>query len=315
MIHNSDFLRILQSPDLMKDIVLVDLNWVLYKSFFVFPPETFQTSEGKPNGHLFGLVKLLQTLTKLGFLVFLCEDGKCDFRKQLNEHYKEGRTSQGFYKDYNLIHALVNDMKNVYCLSNISMEADDVIFSASMQVPDNTYCYIHSADNDLYQCLIRPNIKISKSITMSKIDMIDKDSTEYTNKYPVEPLKLPFYRALKGDSSDNLLPPVPRIPKSLVVRLCDYFNDNTINASLDNFVIEKPSEQKWIDLLKENIEGFRTNYNMMKLNVIDFSVVPKQNFKYKSFEVASKLGLYQFANFLNPPEIVRLGLDEVFESE
>lgn len=293
--YNTDFINIVSGA--MKDIVLVDLSWVLYRSYFVFPQDKFVAPNGHPNGHLFGLVKLLQTLDRMGFLVFLCEDGKCEFRKNLNEHYKEGRESKGFYKDYELIHNLISDLPNTYCLSNTTMEADDIIYSAAMLIPETEYGYIHSADNDLYQCLKRNNIKIAKSFSMNSIDFFDSNSEQYQKKYPVSPYLLPIYRALKGDSSDKLPPPVSRLPKKIIVRLCDFFNENSINANLDDFIIEKDSEKKWIDLLKENLDAFKLNYEMMKLNKIDFNVVHK-DFSVKSADVAEEYGLYQFANYL-----------------
>lgn len=294
---NTDFVRLCKEK--MKDIVLVDLSWVLYRSYFSFPQGKFVAPNGHPNGHLFGLVKLIQTLDRMGFLVFLCEDGKCEYRKNLNEHYKEGRTSQGFYKDYDLIHSLVNDLDNVYCLSNKEMEADDIIYSASMLVDDNTYCYIHSADNDLYQCLKRPNVRISKSIKYGDISSITSTSPEYTDKYPVPPRLLPMYRALRGDSSDNLPPPVPRLPKKLIVRLCDFFDkdEDSIYAAFNKFVFEKESERRWINLLKENFGSFTLNYKMMKLDVIDFDIVHKVD-KGNSSSIAQEYGLYQYSNYL-----------------
>lgn len=287
----------------MKDVVLVDLNWVLYRSFFVFPSDKFIAPNGHPNGHLYGLAKTLQTLDKMGFLVFLCEDGKCDYRKQLDEHYKEGRTSQGFYKDYDLIHSLINDLKNTYCLSNTSMEADDIIYSASQQVPDNTYCYIHSADNDLYQCLKKPNVKITKSIKYGDLNAFNSYSPEYLDKYPVPPSQLPIFRALKGDSSDNLPAPVSRFPTKLAVRLCEHLSKE---PNLDTFQIEKESERKWIDSLKDNIEKFKLNYKMMKLDTIDFNIIPKTE-KGNSSKIAQEYGLFQYANYLGfKPDNVEL---------
>ena len=47
--------------------VFVDLSNVAYRSAFVFTPDKFKTSQGIPNGHLFGVCQNIKTLLNLNF--------------------------------------------------------------------------------------------------------------------------------------------------------------------------------------------------------------------------------------------------------
>ena len=73
--------------------VFIDLSNIAYRSIFVFTPDKFKTSQGIPNGHLFGVCQILKTLLTLKYEVYLCRDLQSDFRKRLNENYKANRES------------------------------------------------------------------------------------------------------------------------------------------------------------------------------------------------------------------------------
>lgn len=291
----TQFLEIIKNG---KNNVFVDISWVMYRSFYVFTPDKFKTSQGIPNGHLFGLVQLLKTLVKLDCNVFLCEEGKYNFRKMLSEDYKANRQPSEnhteFWKDYPKIHQLISDLDNVYCLYNENYESDDILFSAAKVCSINgVKALIHTADKDLYQALDE-NISILKKVTFHSSEILNENSEEYKEKFPVEPIKLPFYRAFKGDPSDNLEPPVKRLPKDLVLDLTDYLY---INNSMTDYKIKKKSHEKWIKELINNWNKYISNFNLMKLNIIPFLIVhkcPKGSYK----EVCDYYELNQFKDFI-----------------
>lgn len=281
-----------------KPNVVVDISWVMYRSYYVFSPDKFKTTQGIPNGHFFGLVQLLRTLTKLGYNVFLCEEGKYNFRKDLSESYKSNRqpseNQTEFWRDYPKIHDLISDLDNVYCLYNENYESDDIMYSAAKICSNNGIkCLIHTADKDLFQSLDE-NISILKKVTLKSLDTLNQTSDDYINKFPVEPIKLPYYRAFKGDSSDNLESPVKRLPKDLIIDLVDYLYENN---SLTNYTVKKKSHEKWIKQLIENWNLYLTNYKLMKLNIIPFEILeksPKGSYK----EICDKYELNQFKDFI-----------------
>lgn len=282
-----------------KHNVFVDISWVMYRSYYVFSPDKFKTSQGIPNGHLFGLVQLLKTLIKLDCNIFLCEEGKYNFRKTLSEGYKANRqpseNQTEFWKDYPKIHSLISDLDNVYCLYNENYESDDLLFSAAKICSNNGIkCLIHTADKDLYQALDE-NISILKKVTLHSSEIIDKDSDEYKDKFPVEPEKLPYYRAFKGDPSDNLEQPVKRLPKDLILDLVDYLYEHN---TLKGYIPKKKFHTKWMLQLVENWNDYLTNYKLMKLNIIPFLIVQK-NKKGSYKEVCDYYELNQFKDFVD----------------
>lgn len=281
-----------------KTNVFVDISWVMYRSYYVFSPDKFKTSQGIPNGHLFGLVQLLRTLVKLDCNIFLCEEGKYNFRKSLSEDYKANRqpseNQTEFWKDYPKIHKLISDLDDVYCLYNENYESDDILFSAAKICSMNGIkALIHTVDKDLYQALDE-NISILKKVTLHSSEILDKDSDEYKEKFPVEPNKLPYYRAFKGDPSDNLEQPVKRLPKDLTLDLVDYLYKNN---SLKGYIPKKKSHEKWIKQLIENWDSYISNYKLMKLNIVQFLIVQK-NIKGSYEEVCDYYELNQFKDFV-----------------
>lgn len=281
-----------------KPNIALDISWILYKSFYVFPGDRFKTSQGIPNGYLFGLIQCIRTLTKLNYNIFICEEGKFNFRKQLSEDYKATRqpseNNTEFWRDYPKIEALMSDLDNVYIIKNNLYESDDIMYTIAKTCSSNNIdCLIHTADKDLYQALDN-HISIAKKITLKNIDIITQDSDEYTSKFPVEPSKLPIYRAFKGDSSDNLEPPVKRLPKDLLLDIVDYIYDFD---DLSGYKIKKPSHKKWIKQIIDNWSIFINNYKLMKLSPINLYFVDKpQKGSYKY--ICDKYELSQFKNFI-----------------
>lgn len=292
-----EFFKILNSTE--RTPVFVDLNWVLYKSYHVFTPDKFKSRQGLPNGHLFGLVQLLKTLDKLGYETFLCEDSNCVWRRELNSEYKATRNPSengtSFWKDYPKIRELISDLPHTHALISDGNEADDVMFSAAKVCSRlGIKCFIHSADKDLLQS-IDDNISILKKVTMKESEIITAESEYYKETFPVEPSKLPIYRAFKGDASDNLEPPVKRFPKDLTLDLVEYLAEN---GAIANYPIKKESHKKWIAQLCENWDSYLKNYTLMKIKEIEFRVEPKE--PRGSFnKICNDYDLFQFKNYVN----------------
>lgn len=278
--------------------IFVDLNNLLYRYFYVFKPEFFKSHLNIPNGHLFGLSQQLRTMDKLGYEIFLCEDSSHSWRKNLCENYKLNRadleTHQDFWKDFGKIRDLISDLDSAHTLYADGFEADDLMYSGakicSFLGRDSL---IFTADKDLMQSLDE-HITIVKKITLNGNEYIKFPSDEYYSKFPVEPNKLPLYRAFKGDPSDNLKAPVPRLPKDLLLDLVDYIS---INSNLKDYKIQKNTHTKWIKQIVENWDSFINNYRIMKLSVIDFDIVdksPKGSYK----KICADYDLVQFSKYM-----------------
>jgi len=294
-----EFIDIINNTD--REPVFVDLNNLLYRAYYVFTPDRFKSPQGLPNGHLFGLCQNLRTLDKLNYEVFLCEDSPCNWRSILNENYKgqrEHSNETAFWKDFPKIRDLISNLSHFHTLRADNYEADDIMFSgAKICSKLGKRCYIFSSDKDLLQALDE-NISIIHKVTLKGNDEINLGSLEYTEKFPVEPAKLPYYRAFKGDSSDNLETPVKRIPKDLILDLVDYLYEHN---NLIDYKIKKKSHEKWLKQLVENWDLYLSNFKLMKLKVIEFNIIPKSDLN--SYEkICKDYGLYQFYNYIKELE-------------
>ena len=291
-----EFIEIINNTDRIP--VMVDLNNLLYRAYYVFPPEKFKSSQGLPNGHLFGLCQNLRTLDKKGYEVFLCEDCNCTWRKDLSESYKSNRDNPDrpkFYKDFQRVRDLISNLEHFHTLYSEGYEADDIMFSAAKICSSmNKKCYIFTADKDLMQAL-DSNVSILHKVTLKENEEVHYNSPEYNEKFPVEACKLPYYRAFKGDTSDNLGIPVKRLPKDLLLDLVDHLYEH---HSLKDYTIKKKSHEKWIKQLADNWDIYQTNFKLMKLNSIDFEVLEKSPLdSYK--QVCKDYDLFQFYSYVS----------------
>ena len=297
--------------------VFVDLSNVAYRSAFVFTPDKFKTSQGIPNGHLFGICQNIKTLLTLGHEVYLCRDLKSDFRQRLNENYKSNRHEDGGMSIHDslnrAINPLISNLDEVHVLSQTNYEADDVMFSAAKYCSENGIrCYILSTDKDLCQSL-DDSITIAHKFTLKgPQDIVTQDSEYYKKNFEdIKPVCLPFYRAFRGDASDNLEAPIKRFPKDLLKELCeDYYEfwmvnreDNLAAILLEHLEhrITKKSHEKWLHSLVNNRENFIklfNNYRIMKLSQIPFTVEDEALVENAFYNITKEYELYGFQKFV-----------------
>ena len=296
-----ELLNIINNSDRIP--IFVDLNNLLYRSYYVFTPDKFKTSQGIPSGHLFGLCQTLRTLDKLNYEVFLCEDSPCDWRNNLNENYKgqrEHSSETSFWKDFPKIRDLISNLSHFHTIRADTCEADDLMFTgAKICSKINKKCYIFSNDKDLLQALDE-NISIIHKVTLKGNEEITLNSPEYTEKFPVEPVKLPYYRAFKGDTSDNIEPPVKRLPKDLILDLTDYLYEHD---NFKGYEIKKKSHKKWLKELMDNFDKYIANYTIMRLRLVQFRILEKS--ELNSYEkICKDYELNQFYTYIKGLESI-----------
>lgn len=268
-----DFEQIVKTTK--RQIVIVDTQWVLYKSHYAF--KEYFNNQGMPIGHIHGLLMLIQNLCKLNCEVFLSLEGNCTSRKELVSEYKAQRENSAlgtmFINDYGRINDLMSNLVNVHLIQSDSYESDDVMFTAAKICEKHKkICFIHTLDKDLYQA-ISPTTFVSNKITSGGIqDIVDINSKKYTEWFQdLKPQELPIYRAFKGDASDNIRPVVERFPTKLAMELAKYMYEH--NGTLQGFPVGKNAS--WMKKLIDNWQTFLNNYKIMQLKQIEFSIIPK----------------------------------------
>lgn len=292
--------------------VFIDLSNIAYRSAFVFTPEKFKTSQGIPNGHLFGICQNIKTLLTLNYEVYLCRDLQSNFRQQLNENYKANRHSEdngiSIHELLNrTINPLISELQNVHVISRENYEADDMMFSAAKHCSyNNIKCYILSTDKDLCQSLDN-NITIAHKFTLKgPQEVVTTDSDYYKKNFEdIKPWCLPLYRAFKGDASDNLEAPIKRFPKDLLKELCNEFDErdwqDNIAALLINHKCSKKSHEKWMNELVNSRDTFTklyNNYRIMKLSKVSFNIEDETLADNAFYKITEEFELWGFRKFV-----------------
>ena len=183
-------------------IWLIDGHHLAYRSYFAFgTTEKLSNSRGEPTQAVFGF---LRTLLKL-----LRDDGDCvvvvfdapakTFRHESYAEYKAGRAQapDDFRPQLEHIKRIV-DLMGLKRLQVAGVEADDVIGSLAKRAEREGYpVRIATADRDSFQ------------LVSEHVQVVLPDGTVITpervrEKYGVDVGQWVDYRALVGDSSDNL---------------------------------------------------------------------------------------------------------------
>lgn len=265
-------------------VFLIDFLWYCHKCFYVH--QDFETSTGIKNGHLYGLANLVQRILTHypNSLIIMCEDCGSKDRKELNEDYKANRKEKPFEDIWDYAHDLFSSFSNIQFAYHKGYEADDMMFSISRIKDYNNEFIIVSGDNDLMQALDE-STTIVKSITNKGFqNVVTPDSEYYIKRFKdIPPSKIPYYRAIIGDKSDNLKPIMSRFPKKLAY----YYTMNYPNLDLEQF------NSKELTFLSEIMtsEIFKTNLKIMQLKPIEIFLRKKYN---KTIETINKLELNAF---------------------
>lgn len=265
---------------------LVDVAWMLHRGYFAMNHVWTEY----PEIH-FLCKKIESWLSNKNVILHLCLDGRnIKGRRLLGEQYKAGRHQDNHYNVYaglsTFINLLNNNRINVYYSNDY--ESDELIFTLSRTLDGRKR--IISGDKDLLQSL-KSDVVIEGSNGL--ITTYETYQYEYADKFfGIQPEKLPIFRAIVGDTSDNLKPPVIRFPKKLAAKIVNDLDYNGSCPSIDqlskiDFNNYSDSEKKWLDKLISNYSLFNTNFEIMKLNVITDNI----SNKYKNDSV-------EFSDFL-----------------
>lgn len=264
---------------------LLDVSWLLYKGYFS------SNSIWEDNPELHFLVRKLESLLqRKDAIVHLCIDGfNTKGKRLLGESYKAGRHQEGAYNVYqglaSFLKLLNNDRIKTYY--NKDLESDEIIFTLSRKL--NGRKKIISGDKDIFQALCDD---VVIDCGGSFVITTESYKLEYADKFfSIEPIRLPIYRAIVGDASDTLKPPVPRFPHKLAAKIAKELDYNGEIPSIECIKAIsnscKESELRWLDKLYEAYDKFSTNFEIMKLNVVDVPL--HEQYNYNEIELSEFL--------------------------
>jgi DNA polymerase-1 len=206
-----------------KKLVLIDGNSLLYRGFFAMRALTTSAGQHTNAVYLFTMM-LLTLLTEQKPDVIICawDTRKPTFRHEAYADYKGQRLAP----PAELIEQgpVAREMLAAFKVPMVEapgFEADDIIGALARRGRDLGYeILIVTGDLDALQ-LVEPGVRVLTTVR-GVTDTILYDTEAVLNRYGLEPHQLTDYRALKGDTSDNI-PGIPGVGDKTATQLLQQF--------------------------------------------------------------------------------------------
>ncbi|HEY8992689.1 MAG TPA: DNA polymerase I [Candidatus Microsaccharimonas sp.] len=299
----------------MKRLAVIDGKSVFYRGYYAMP--NLALPDGTPTGGVFGFTSIaIELIKKLEpdyvAIAWDIKGTSAAKRLEIFDGYKAGRTkpAEDFYAQLPILREVLAAFNwPLYELDQY--EADDIMGTFAVQAKEHGVeaCLI-TGDYDLLQ-LIDDNTGVYITRTGST-DLVRYGDEAFENKYGVKVSQFVDYKALVGDSSDNI-PGVPRIgPKAAQNLLTSYGDLDGIYAHVEEV---KGAQQKYL------AEGKDSAYMSQKLAQIFTDAPIEIDWEEASIErtyvdkIVEVLHKYQFNSLIaRLPKHMKLG-DKVVDIE
>lgn len=230
-----------------KKLVVIDGKSVFYRGYYAMPNLT--TKDGVSTGGVYGFATMaLEVIRRLkpDYVAVAWDKPKTNIRKRLELYpeYKAGRkpAPADFKEQIPILQELLQAFGwPLYELDDY--EADDIMGTLAVQASEqNIETMLITSDLDMLQ-LVDPHIHVFALKTgLSHIELYSPES--FTAKYGIRADQFLDFKALKGDSSDNI-PGVPGIGEKGAVDLLKQYE--TLDNIYDNLALVKDSLRKKLE--------------------------------------------------------------------
>lgn len=242
-------------------VYLIDGFSLLYRAFYALP-QSISTSSGLPTNALYGftsmLLKLLDSDEEVGLGV-VWDAGLPKFRTEIYPEYKAQRSAMPEELKVQLDHLdEILKAMNVPVIRAPGFEADDALATLSKRIPDDVELMLVTGDQDAMQ-LVDGNVKVLRT-TRGVSETKTYGREEVIGEYGVTPEQIPDYKALMGDSSDNI-PGVKGIGPKGASNLLQQFG--TVEGIYEN--LEKVSAKGTRKKLEEGRESAFLSLELAKM--------------------------------------------------
>lgn len=301
----------------MKKLFIIDGNSLLNRAFYALP--VMANQNGVYSNAVFGFVNCvlkLFTESKPDYMVVAFDHARKTFRNEIFSEYKGTRkeTPQELKMQFPIIKEALECM-GIKCIEQEGIEADDIIGTITkLSEVENT---IITGDRDSLQ-LITPTTKVwltQKGIT----DIKEVNINNIKELYGLTPSQIIEYKALAGDSSDNI-PGVAGIgDKTAINLLNEYQNIEGIYNNLQYITPRaknKLIEGKEICEISKILATIKTDCNI-SFNLQDctyqfpFGIKVKEFFKKYNFNAFLKRDIFDSSISSNSTAIVINNLQQL----
>ncbi len=289
----------------MTKIILLDSNSLINRAFYALPP--LENKKGVYTNAIFGYLSMLARLIVDHKPTHVCAvfDLKAPtFRHKRYDQYKATRKPMPIElaSQMPILKELLRELGVTICEKE-GFEADDIIGTIAKRFEEETI--IVSGDRDVLQ-LVDENIAVFNTKRgVTDIKVYNLDSLREEN---LTPRKVIEYKALAGDSSDNI-PGCPGVGEKTALGLLDTYQD--IDGLYNNLESVKGKLKEKLSLNKEMV------YLSRELATINTEVPLDISLKDISFDI--KAISEQFFAHLNELEcfkiVPRFDFDKRFEGK
>ena len=241
-------------------LILIDAHSLIYRAFFALPP--MSTSDGRVTNAVYGFTSMLAIVlaSRPEYAIAAFDLGKPTFRSQEYEEYKAGRRAMP--DDLRPQVEMVREVLEAFSIPIYGVEgfeADDVIGTLARIAEERGHAAtIVSGDLDCLQ-LVTESVEAlvpRRGIT----DTFVYGPDQVRQRYGFEPVQLIDFKALRGDTSDNI-PGVPGVGDKTAAKLVQDFV--TVDALLDR--LEELPEGRLKTALSANADNVRLGKRMVTI--------------------------------------------------
>jgi len=294
---------------------LIDAHSLIYRAFFALPP--MSTSDGKVTNAVYGFTSMLAIVlaSRPEFAVAAFDVGAPTFRSKEYVEYKAGRRAMP--DDLRPQIEMVREVLESFSIPIHGIpgfEADDVIGTLSRIAEERGHAVtIVSGDLDCLQ-LVSESVEAlvpRRGIT----DTFVYGPDQVRQRYGFEPPQLIDFKALRGDTSDNI-PGVPGVGDKTAAKLVQDFG--TIEALLER--VEELPEGRLKTSLKANADQVRLGKRMVTIVrdvpvELDLETARWTRYDYdKARTVFDRMEFRQLLSRFPPPDQVPVQPSLTFEA-
>jgi DNA polymerase-1 len=291
-------------------LILVDGHSLAFRSYYAFAKGQdggLRTSTGIPTSVSYGFLKSLMDMMEVekpDYAAVAFDLEQPTFRHQADDTYKDGRPEapEGFLDDVRNLKELLTDF-GLPIFTAPGYEADDVIGTlATKALAEGMRVKILSGDQDLFQLIDKDEhitvLHLGNAFAKGSRNGLAKEfkTQDVKEKLDVLPGQVVDYKALCGDSSDNI-PGVKGIGAKTAAKLLnEYGNLDAIYADLENI---KGATKKKLEAGKE--AAYHSQFMAKIVTDMDLDV-DFANCKLQGFDpdlVIPSLKKLEFQHFIN----------------
>ncbi len=284
-------------------LLLIDGNSILNRAYFALPPLT--DTQGNNVNAVYGFTNILLKVVgdyKPDKLVVAFDKRGENFRKKLYPEYKA--TRKGMPDDLASQMPILQELlklMNITVVQKAGIEADDIIGTISNHF--DGYSYIVSGDKDMLQLVSPTATVLLTKRGVTEVDTVDMENLK--QNYGLTPAQVVEFKALRGDTSDNI-PGVRGIGDKTAMQLLAKYGDiDNLYANIENekgALREKLETGKRMAYVSRKLATIVTNadidYDICNCGLYTLDIKVKQRMEQLQFKsIANRLHFEEDSRF------------------